>query len=308
MKIFISVLSFICFSISCHASLPYLGVAFEGLDPAIPKEDHPKTALREFFLQWPSSSEIFDWSPVIKTLNKIDQSNAVPVITWEPVYFTEGKKKNVLLEELKHKKFDGYIDQAAHAIKAWDKPVIIRLMHEMNLKDYQWGTNENVYDSKSPKIYQDMFKYIVDRFKAKGTRNVLWAFCPNIDSIPNEPWNTIEAYYPGNNYVDILGLDGYNWKTPSSDLGNSFAKIFSRSLKELKNLNSHLPVIVFETASVGDMSEKQAWLTEALKISALWNMKALIWFDIKKENDWRVILTPEITNLISSPPFPTSSL
>lgn len=303
-----SLISFL--TVSCQADTPqsYFGVAFEGLEADLSKGNDQKVALREFFLQWSNEPSTFDWAPIVKTLDTIDQSKAIPVITWEPFYFVEGKKVNVLLEDLKNKKFDNYIDQAAKTLKTWGKPVIVRLMHEMNLKDYQWGTSEGVYDSKSPKIYQEMFKYIVDRYKAQGTQNVFWAFCPNIDSIPNEPWNIIEAYYPGDHYVDILGLDGYNWKIPPSDLGNSFAKIFSRSLKELKNLNSHLPVVVFETASVGEMQQKQAWLMEALTISALWNIKALIWFDIKKENDWRIILTPEIIALISSPPFPTSSL
>ena len=55
------------------------------------------------------------------------------------------------------------------------------------------------------------------RFK-NSPHNVLWVWNPNEKSFPNFTWNAMELYYPGNEYVDIIGLTGYNTGVTNSFL------------------------------------------------------------------------------------------
>ncbi|WP_376791077.1 hypothetical protein [Thermoflexus sp.] len=38
-----------------------------------------------------------------------------------------------------------------------------------------------------------------------------WVWSPNCASDPPEPWNDLHRCYPGDAYVDRIGLSGYNW-------------------------------------------------------------------------------------------------
>jgi len=74
--------------------------------------------------------------------------------------------------------------------------VLWRPFHEMNGNWFWW-------DGKDPdtfkKLWQQMFDYFT---QARGLNNLLWVYAPNHGS------NTA-AYYPGDRYVDIVGLDAY---------------------------------------------------------------------------------------------------
>lgn len=76
--------------------------------------------------------------------------------------------------------------------------VVFRLFHEMNANWFWWGTRAA---NHSPSLYVDFYKMTVDHIKER-TNHVLFSWSPD---------KTLdEAYYPGDGYVDIVGLDYYN--------------------------------------------------------------------------------------------------
>ncbi|WP_298237045.1 glycosyl hydrolase [uncultured Algibacter sp.] len=76
-------------------------------------------------------------------------------------------------------------------------PVVFRPLHEMNGNWFWWGTNTL---NHSPSLYIDLYRLTVDYVKDR-TNNVLFAWSPN--------WDADEAYYPGDDYVDVVGVDYY---------------------------------------------------------------------------------------------------
>jgi len=60
------------------------------------------------------------------------------------------------------------------------------------------------------------YRHAHDLFVADGGDHVVWVWCPLVDDVPNESWNHWTNYYPGDAYVDWVGLDAYNWGTSSS--------------------------------------------------------------------------------------------
>jgi mannan endo-1,4-beta-mannosidase len=76
-------------------------------------------------------------------------------------------------------------------------PVLLRLFHEMNGGWFWWGLR-NAEEFKSMWIYT--FNYLTQE---KGLHNLLWVFAPET--------NFNFAYYPGSQYVDIIGIDIYGY-------------------------------------------------------------------------------------------------
>lgn len=250
----------------------------------------------QFYLQWPNASEAY--KPVISSLEAILRSRAIPVLTWEPMLIIQGKEETIPYEQILENKYLPYLTKMAHEIKEWKKPLIIRFAHEMNLKRYHWGTSQEQFGPSSPEIYVKMFRYMVETFRNLNVDNVLWAFCPNANSVPNEQWNQAAKYYPGNDVVDILGMDGYNWamdskkakaqgKTWTSPWA-SFQQIFQGLHDELKHIAPRKPIIVFETATVKEEEGKKSlWIKEAVQTAKKWKLAGIIWFQSNKEEDWR---------------------
>lgn len=256
------------------------------------------------FLQWPEDAANRDDLPnVATTLAAAKSTDATPVITWEPMYYTaQGTEVTILADHILSGGYDGYIDAFAATLAAHDGRVIVRLMHEMNLGRYHWGVSAVGYNADAPAVYRQLWRHVVARVRAAAPNApIAFAFCPNVEAVPgplttrSHPWNTIPAYWPGAQWVDVLGVDGYNWgdtQTPAKHGWQSqwrtFADIFGPAVRELRALSPDKPLIVFETASAATGGDKRAWIDGAFATSREWNIAGLVWFEANKEIDWRL--------------------
>jgi hypothetical protein len=77
-------------------------------------------------------------------------------------------------------------------------PVVFRLFHEMDGDWFWWGKNAT---NHSAQLYIDFYKLAADYMKER-TNLVLFGWTPNqkVDI----------SYYPGDTYVDVVGIDVYN--------------------------------------------------------------------------------------------------
>ena len=74
--------------------------------------------------------------------------------------------------------------------------VLWRPFHEMNGNWFWWG-------GKDPAAFQKVWRHMFDYFtKTKGLDNLLWVYGPNHGE-------KVAAYYPGDRFVDVVGLDAY---------------------------------------------------------------------------------------------------
>lgn len=287
-----------------NSSKPLWGFSVEGFPISkvdldkLEQETAMKAQIIQFYLQWPSQDSE-EFLSITSTLNAISDRNALPSMTWEPMIISENRETAIPYQHILNGNYDAYLGFIADEIKKWHKPLIIRFAQEMNLERYHWGTIKEQFNDQSPKIYIHLFRYLVMFFRNRGVQNVLWAFCPNVDSIPNTTWNQPKNYYPGDGYVDILGMDGYNWAiTPEiaqekqltwARPWQSFEQLFYKLHQELQDIAPGLPIAVFETSTANREGEdKQVWLKEAIKTAQEWNLWGVIWFQINKEEDWRI--------------------
>jgi beta-mannanase len=156
---------------------------------------------------------------------------------------------------------------------------MLRFAHEMNGNWYPWDGYHNGASASAPPKYIAAYRHIKDVFVAAGVTNVLWVFCPNVDSVPGDAWNQWANYYPGDAYVDWMCYDGYNWG------GVTFASMTSRIYSGLAAKNR--PIMLGETSTLD--VEKAAWISAIIPTmkSRFPMLRALVWFHVNKENDWR---------------------
>lgn len=253
-----------------------------------------------FYLQWPTVPYDLSQFPR-ESLDAIWDFGAIPCLSWEPMSYHGLRETMISYQTILQGRYDPYLKAFARAVRRWHNPLIIRFAHEMNVQRYHWGTIRQAFGPRSPEIYRRMFCHLVDLFRREGADNVLWAFSPNAESIPNpahDPgaeWNEVFRYYPGTTFVDLLGMDGYNWGTTQNlqksgwiSRWQTFEEIFASLYKALRALAPEKPLLVFETAAARQGGERAAWVRDMLVTLERWQARGLIWFQADKETDWRL--------------------
>lgn len=211
-------------------------------------------------------------------IGNLESRSEVPMVTWEP-YKSGWSGDPITLQEVTDGDYDSYFRQAAQLARSLPFEVMIRFAHEMNGDWYPW--------SGEPSAYVAAWRHTVSIFKEEGATNVKWVWSPNIDN--GYPFAT---YFPGEEWVDYAGLDGYNWGTAGvGDYGwHSLREVFGHSYDELTQL-SRKPVILAETASGEQGGSKAEWIREGFLKTIpddFPKVVAVVWFNTDKEEDWRV--------------------
>jgi mannan endo-1,4-beta-mannosidase len=105
-------------------------------------------------------------------------------------------------------------------------PIIFRPFHEFDGSWFWWGAN-----FCTPEEYKTAYQFTVDYLKnTKGVHNILYAFSPD------NSYTTAESYlsrYPGDKYVDVLGMDNYG---DFNNQGSSGIKNANLKLKMISTL------------------------------------------------------------------------
>ncbi|MEA3493282.1 MAG: glycosyl hydrolase [Candidatus Margulisiibacteriota bacterium] len=208
-------------------------------------------------------------------------NGSVPLITWEPWITHELGT----LEAIAAGSYESYVTQFIQDAKDWGGPVLLRFAHEMNGNWYPWDGYHNGATLEAATKYKNAWIYIYNVKQQLNADNVYLVWTPNNTNLPAESWNEIANYYPGDQYVDWVGMDGYNW-----GYGNwqEFDAVFSSIYQALIQLTNK-PIMVGEFASAEQGGSKSSWIIDAMaKLqSSYQNVKIFCWFNINKERDWR---------------------
>jgi hypothetical protein len=241
---------------------------------------------------------------------QLDERGIVPHLTWELFWPSEDPNNSRPTDSTGYAGFrevlagehDDYIDAFARDAKAFGQPVLLRFLHEFNGNWYVWSGNKNGRADGGPARVVAVWRYVVDRFNAVGADNVQWLWVPHGPSTDrsDEPWNDVANYWPGDAYVDWIGLDGYNFyprdpwggERPLRDFDACF-----RALYDACAVLGNQPMMIAEFGTGEFQTEdfdKAAWITDAFaKIKTDYpRLKIFTWFNINKELDWRVNSSP----------------
>ncbi|MBU4376167.1 MAG: discoidin domain-containing protein [Candidatus Omnitrophica bacterium] len=257
--------------------------------------------------------KIVDEFPFVEALgvhnHGTESSPTVPYIDIHPS--TNGDDSVPRLLEIINGDFDSYIQNWAFEAKAYGKPLWVCFDGEMN-GDWHNGSGAanggatldgygDPTKPDGPEIYIDAWRHIHDIFEAVGADNVAWVWSVNNSDWPREPWNKFQNYYPGDDYVDWLGVDGYNWNRVEYAGWQSFQQVFdnqedeySNSFNRLRAISTEKPIIIAEFACAHELKangkRKREWITETFNLleTTYPYVKCFIWFDMDKEENWLI--------------------
>ena len=118
---------------------------------------------------------------------------------------------------------DRYLDAVAAKVKATPYKFIVDIDPETDDRPDIGGTAKIRAAAGTRTEYAAAYRHIVDRFRARGVTNVLWAWTMSgwTASDPSKAWS-LQQLWPGPGYVNIIMWDPYN-HSPSHWL--SFAQI-----------------------------------------------------------------------------------
>lgn len=195
---------------------------------------------------------------------------------------------------------DAYLAQEAATARSFGAPVYIRPWAEMNA---DWVPFQPTADGARPAggtyaQFVAAWRYVVTFFRSHGATNVRWVFNPTTDTYAET--TPVWSIWPGAAYVDVLGLDGYNWGTGGVLRWRSFQDVYAAQYRRLTALAPTLPVWVCEFGSKAPNESdgaplqpgysKATWYQLMLNwvSSSATHVQALVMFNVRKERDWRI--------------------
>ena len=199
------------------------------------------------------------------------ERGGICTISWHPTNPTTGKnawdpsgrpvEKILRPMTAENEIFDLWLNRVAKfllSLKTGDGkpiPVIFRPWHEMSGGWFWWGK-----DFCTPQQYIALWKLTAERFKECGVTNALFAYSP-------DRTESAEAYmerYPGDEMVDIFGLDCYCF-------GNNEPATFENYVENVKRQLTYICRLAKEHGKVAAFTETgyeglpyERWWTEAL--------------------------------------------
>ncbi len=168
-------------------------------------------------------------------------------------------------------------------MRSYGGPLVIRFAHEMNGTWYPWAQGVN---GNGAGDYAAAWRRVVSVFRAQRVMNVQWFWSPNV---PFEGSTPLAGLYPGDDVVDRVGLDGYNWGTSQSwSRWQSAAEVFGPGLAQVRALSTR-PFFIGEIGSAEDGGDKAAWIRDLWSwLDSVPEVRGLTWFHLQKEADWRI--------------------
>ncbi|MFJ7151967.1 glycoside hydrolase family 26 protein [Streptomyces sp. NPDC100445] len=197
---------------------------------------------------------------------------ALTLMSWEPF--------DTPVADIAAGRSDAYIRKYAAAVRKLNLPVVIDFADEFNGHWEKWGT-----DHVTPARYVAAWRHIHQLFVDSGATNVIWSWSPNI--VNPVPDVQLEPYYPGDAYVDWIGLIGYF--TAGED--NSFDSVFGRTRDRIR-IFTKKPMLLLETAAVPGERRRDDIRNLFQGVEADDGMLGFVWFNHRKRADWRLEASP----------------
>jgi hypothetical protein len=201
----------------------------------------------------------YEWADTLPSSVPGAPDGAIPMVSWRGAGYAE----------ITSGRSDDLIAAAARRLRAFDQPVLLRWGWEMNGNWFDWGGANNGDD---PSGYIKAWRRMHRIFQEEKATDVAWVWSPNWNSWPRTDWNNYADYYPGDRYVDWVGVSGYNLENERP--GTLYDPIY-------REFGKRKPIMLSEIGAVDHGgSTKADWIAEFSRyMRTRPNIGAVVWFD-----------------------------
>lgn len=255
----------------------------------------------DLFLDWYTP-----WRNVSHTVDHIVQHGAIPQLSWESHGFTtpdilDGSKQTPLRDG-RRLTLDAYMNEFAKGLcgtaHAFQTVILLRVMHEFNGHWFSWGISHTDEQGRQPntnETYRAAWIKIHNVFRDHCGDEIRFVWAVNHFSVG--PGATFTGPYPGDAYVDYVGLDGYNWGTNAPWGWQSFDEIFTPSYCAVNRVTKK-PILLSEVSSSEAGGSKASWIRDLflrLAYRSYPGVLGVVWFndakyevEIQGRMDWPI--------------------
>ncbi|OLT13408.1 hypothetical protein BJF78_03575 [Pseudonocardia sp. CNS-139] len=250
-------------------------------------------------VRFPWMSWFFNWSVPWPTVGG-EQAAAGGydiLLAWQPRL----DRRRVMFADVLAGDHDDYLTRFFRLAAAHPGQVMIRLAHEMNGTGYPWALGyrgENGSAVASTAQFVATWRYVVDFQRRVGGDNVRFQWCIMSADRGGVP---AEEFYPGDEWVDTLGMDVYNgyhgWQEPRAVIGYTY--------RRLTALNPDMPLWISEIGCreprIREMSgdppvpgeSKARWLETFFGLTEFPRITNVNFFHAARAYDWRLNSSPD---------------
>jgi hypothetical protein len=258
-----------------------------------------------------------------RDLELADHGHRTLLYSWEPA--CEGAGPCLGFADVVAGRADAYLERVADSMRRFPFQIYVRPWAEMNAywSPYQPGSGRPA--AGTIEEFKQAWRHLHDFFRQRGVTNLKFVFNPDVSADSrNVP---VEHLWPGEDpndqhrYVEVLGLDGYNWGESQVADGHrwqEFDQIFEAAYRSLTQLDPDAPVWICEFGSkeprVNDgtakspaprdpQHSKARWLENMLRSTAFPRLRALAYYSSYKpgwdnERDFRLDSSAESLTVI----------
>ena len=207
------------------------------------------------------------------TLAALASSGAIPIVDWAC---------GVADADIVSGKDDAFITAYAQQLKAYAKPVFLRWLWEPNLPNQNTTCITTSGPDSGAAGYVAAWQHIFNIFRGPagvGASNVSFVWNPGMAGITTP--SVLQSFYPGTNYVDWVGIDGYSRPTATPP-NPTFATLFNRAPTHVyTTLASYgKPMMIGETGSTaGNQATYLAGAAASLGTQTFQQVHAFVYYD-----------------------------
>jgi len=261
---------------------------FDGSEDEVTAErmiDYEELVGKEITWAYFSNNWIEDIEFPEESVRLIDSLDIVPFIRMMPrSTMDQGEADPVYtLQGIIDGDFDDSLIEWAQDAKNTNIPLMVEFGTEVNGDWFPWsglfngGSETEEYGdtitADGPERFRDAYRHIIDLFRNEGVNNITWVFhvIPSHEVgdeiLTDAPWNSIENYYPGDEYIDWIGTSVYGSIKPGNGW-RTFSDIMGTAYTELESVSTTKPFAILELGIIEDpeMGNKSEWMQEALQL------------------------------------------
>ena len=201
----------------------------------------------------------YPWAGYVPTSEPDVGRNSVLMVSWHGAPWSQ----------INNGSSDKNIASVARKLAGMKRPILLRWGWEMNGNWFEW---DGAHNGQNPAAYVSAWRRLHRIFREQGATNVAWVWSPNWNSAPDAGWNQFAKYYPGDAYVDWVGVSGYDFYDESP--GTLFSAV-------RRTYGNRKPLILSETAAVDlGPGSKATWIRKlSAWVKATPEVGAVVWFD-----------------------------
>lgn len=232
---------------------------------------------------------------IYNTLSRLWENGSVVELTLQTQLYDPLSQNNTVYDVLDGK-YDDFLHAYAADVARFGHPVLFRPFNEMN---GDWCNYSAYWTARDCSTYVELYRYIYSIFEEEGAnKNTLWVWNPNEKSFPAFAWNNADNYYPGDEYVDIVGLTGYNTGDYyDGETWRSFNEIYDPIYAQMAPQYEQ-PLMITEFACSSYGGDKAAWVEDMFEqLEHYPRIKAAVWWDsADKDTDGNIARAYYIDN------------